>query len=140
MIRGRLRRSFAAAAWLGASGLLALVGCSRGSERTPQTVSGAAVAAAPGRPAPAAQASPADDGQWTMPAKNYAATRYSALDQINTTNVSRLGLAWTFSTGTTHGHEAPPLVVNNTMYVVTPYPNYVYALDLTKPGAPLKWK
>ena len=26
------------------------------------------------------------------------------------------------------------------MYVVTPYPNYVYALDLTKPGAPLKWE
>ncbi len=28
-----------------------------------------------------------DDGQWTMPAKNYASTRYSTLDQINTSNV-----------------------------------------------------
>src|SRR5947209_4895431 len=80
-----------------------------------------------------------DDGQWLMPAKNYASTRYSALDQINTGNVSSLKLAWTFSTGATRGHEAAPLVVNNTMYIVTPFPNSLYALDLTKPGAPMKW-
>jgi PQQ-dependent dehydrogenase (methanol/ethanol family) len=80
-----------------------------------------------------------DDGQWVMAAKNYASTRYSTLDQINTTNVKNLKLAWTFSTGVLRGHEAAPLVVNNTMYIVTPYPNYLYALDLTKPGAPVKW-
>lgn len=80
-----------------------------------------------------------DDGQWTMPAKNYASTRYSTLDQINTQNVGSLRLAWTFSTGLTRGHEAAPLVVNNTMYIVTPWPNILYALDLTKPGAPVKW-
>ncbi len=39
----------------------------------------------------------------------------------------------------TRGHEAAPLVVNNTMYIVTPFPNNLYALDLTKPGAPMKW-
>lgn len=81
----------------------------------------------------------ADDGQWTMPAKNYASMRFSTLDQINTTNVGSLKLAWTFSTGLTRGHEAAPLIVNNTMYIVTPWPNILYALDLTKPGAPLKW-
>lgn len=80
-----------------------------------------------------------DDGQWVMAAKNYANTRYSTLDQISSGNVSSLKLAWTFSTGVTRGHEAAPLIVNNTMYVVTPYPNYLYALDLTKPGAPMKW-
>lgn len=80
-----------------------------------------------------------DDGQWSMAAKNFASTRYSALTELNTTNVSTLKLAWTFSTGLTKGHEAAPLVVNNTMYVVTPWPNLLYALDLTKPGAPLKW-
>ncbi len=80
-----------------------------------------------------------DDGQWIMPAKNYASTRFSTLDQINTGNVKDLKLAWTFSTGVTRGHEAAPLIVNNTMYIVTPYPNYLYALDLTKPGAPMKW-
>ena len=80
-----------------------------------------------------------DGGQWIMPAKNYASTRYSTLDQVNTGNVQNLKLAWTFSTGLTRGHEAGPLVVNNTMYIVTPFPNFLYALDLTKPGAPLKW-
>jgi PQQ-dependent dehydrogenase (methanol/ethanol family) len=80
-----------------------------------------------------------DNGQWTMPAKNYASTRYSTIDQINTSNVGSLKLAWTFSTGTTHGLEAAPLIVNNTMYVVTPFPNNLYALDLTKPGSPMKW-
>src|SRR5207248_7799671 len=77
-----------------------------------------------------------DDGQWPMPAKNYASTRFSTLDQINTTNIKNLKLAWTFSTGLTRGHEAAPLVINNTMYVVTPWPNILYALDLTQPGAP----
>ena len=82
----------------------------------------------------------ADDGQWTMAAKDYASTRYSRLAQINTSNVNQLKVAWTFSLGNTRGEEAAPLVVNNTMYIVTPFPNIVYALDLTKPGAPLKWK
>lgn len=81
----------------------------------------------------------ADDGQWTMAAKNYASTRFSTLDQINAGNASGLKPAWNFSTGLTKGHEAAPLVVNNTMYIVTPWPNLLYALDLTKPGAPVKW-
>jgi glucose dehydrogenase len=84
-------------------------------------------------------ASPVDDGNWSMPGKDYASTRFSALNQINPGNVSKLALSFTFSTGTTKGFEAPPLVVNGTMYVITPYPNILYALDLTKPGAPTKW-
>ena len=80
-----------------------------------------------------------DDGQWTMPAKNYASTRFSTLDQVNSGNVKQLKLAWTFSTGLTRGQEAGPLVVNGTMYIITPWPNLLYALDLTKPGAPRKW-
>src|SRR5207237_10809669 len=80
-----------------------------------------------------------DDGQWVMPAKNYASTRFSALNQIDAGNVKNLRVAWTFSTGHDRGEEAAPLVVNNTMYVVTPFPNILYALDLTQPGAPVKW-
>lgn len=80
-----------------------------------------------------------EDGQWPMPAKNYASTRFSGLGEINTGNVKSLKEAWTFSTGTVRGHEAAPIVVNNTMYVVTPYPNILYALDLTQGGA-VKWK
>jgi PQQ-dependent dehydrogenase (methanol/ethanol family) len=75
-----------------------------------------------------------------MPAKNYASTRFSGLNEVNSGNAQNLKLAWTFSTGVLRGHEAAPIVVNNTMYIVTPYPNIVYALDLTQPGAPLKWK
>ena len=90
-------------------------------------------------PSAAAQGAPAD-GEWTMPSKDYAATRYSGLAQITPTTVKSLHPVWTFSTGTLGGHEGQPLVVNNTMYVVTPYPNVLYAFDLTKDGYPLKWK
>ena len=75
-----------------------------------------------------------------MAAKDYANTRFSGLTQITTANVSKLQPAWSFSTGVLRGQEAAPIVVNGTMYIVTPYPNIVYALDLTKPGAPVKWK
>jgi len=88
---------------------------------------------------PARAASPRDDGNWTMPGKDYASTRFSALSQVTPQNVGKLQVAFTFSTGTTEGFEAPPLVVDNTMYVIAPWPNNVFALDLTKPGAPAKW-
>ena len=45
----------------------------------------------------------------------------------------------TFSTGFLQGHEGNPLVVNNMMYIVTPWPNVLYAIDLTKPGGAVKW-
>src|SRR5438105_5028799 len=80
-----------------------------------------------------------DDGQWARPAKDYASSRYSKLTQINASNVGALRVASTLSLGVNRGQEAAPLVVNNTMYVVTSYPNFVYALDLTKPGAPAEW-
>jgi lanthanide-dependent methanol dehydrogenase len=87
---------------------------------------------------PAPSASPSDDGQWLMPAKNFASTRFSTLAQINRANVNRLQVAFTFSTGLAKGHEAAPLVVRGTMYIVGPYPNNLYALDLANNGA-LKW-
>jgi lanthanide-dependent methanol dehydrogenase len=91
-------------------------------------------------PRPPAFAASAEDGQWAMPAKNYASTRYSGLAEINTDNVKNLQVAFTFSTGVNRGQEAAPLVVGATMYIVTPYPNILYALDLSQPGAPIKWK
>lgn len=83
---------------------------------------------------------PANDGEWTMQARDYANTRYSPLSEININNVASLRTTWTFSDGTLHGHDGAPVVAGNTMYVVTPFPNDAYALDLTKPGAPVKWK
>jgi PQQ-dependent dehydrogenase (methanol/ethanol family) len=94
-----------------------------------------------GAPAAAATAMPAppEDGQWPMPAKNFANTRYSGLEEITTGNVAQMRTAWTFSTGVERGQEAAPIVVGDTMYVVTPYPNILYALDLKNHGA-MKWK
>ncbi len=78
-------------------------------------------------------------GEWRSQARDYANTRYSALHQIDTGNAAKLRIAWTFSDGTENGHEAAPLVVDNTMYVVTPFPDILFALDLTKEGEPIKW-
>src|ERR1700740_1260856 len=86
-----------------------------------------------------ASAAPSDDGQWTMPAKNYAATRYSSLDEINGANVGKLQVAFAFSTGVARGQEAAPIVASNTMFIVTQYRNIAFALDIAKPGAPIKW-
>jgi PQQ-dependent dehydrogenase (methanol/ethanol family) len=83
--------------------------------------------------------SPVADGQWMMPAGDYGNTRYSPLDKINTSNVQNLHVVGTFSTGIPHGHEGAPLVVGSTLYIVTPFPNNLIALDLTQPGFPQKW-
>ncbi len=80
-----------------------------------------------------------DPAQWVMPAGNYASTRYSELNQINATNASKLHPVWTFSTGVLRGHEGGPLVIGNVMYVHTPFPNNVFALDLNDNGKIL-WK
>lgn len=82
---------------------------------------------------------PLASGQWTMPAGDYGNTRFSPLDNINTRNVQNLHVVSTASTGIPHGHEGQPLVVNDTLYIVTPFPNNLIALDLTKPGFPQKW-
>ncbi len=71
---------------------------------------------------------------WANPTGDYANQRYSKLDQINAGNVKDLKVAWTFSTGVLRGHEGAPLVIGNMMYVHTPFPNNVYALDLDKDG------
>jgi PQQ-dependent dehydrogenase (methanol/ethanol family) len=78
--------------------------------------------------------------QWVMTGRTYDLQRYSPLDQISTSNVKNLHVAWTMSTGTLRGHEGNPLVVGSTMYLHSSFPNKVYALDLTKPGAPQIWQ
>ncbi|PSC07044.1 PQQ-dependent dehydrogenase, methanol/ethanol family [Alsobacter soli] len=89
---------------------------------------------------PPLSAAPKDDGQWTMPAKNFANTRYSELNEINLSNVANLRPEFTFSLGVNRGQESPAVMAGNTLYMVSPYPNTLYALDLTKPGAPMKWR
>ena len=76
---------------------------------------------------------------WVMPNGNYSSTRYSELKQITKENVKHLQPVWTFSTGVLRGHEGGPLVMGDVMYVHTPFPNIVYALDLNEPGKVI-WK
>jgi PQQ-dependent dehydrogenase (methanol/ethanol family) len=76
---------------------------------------------------------------WVMPTGDYANTRYSALSQINKDNAGDLQVAWTFSTGVLRGHEGGPLVIGDVMYIHTPFPNIVYALDLNDDGRVI-WK
>jgi lanthanide-dependent methanol dehydrogenase len=129
-VRGIAR--FSGAILLGAL-LLGAPGCTREEPQRGQQPKSATA------PSGATSALDSEDGEWRMPSKNYASTRFSALDQINRSNVRSLKLAWSFSTGVVRGHEAAPIVAGNTMFVITPFPNVLYALDLTQPGAPTKW-
>src|SRR3954470_1134838 len=79
------------------------------------------------------------DGDWPMAMKEGQSTRFSSLAEINTENVGQLKVAWTFGTGVNRGQEAAPIVVGSTMYIITPFPNYLYALDLAQSGQ-MKWK
>ena len=58
--------------------------------------------------------------------REYSVQRLSADDRAN---VSTLTVAFTFPTGVQKGHEAAPIVAGDTMFVVTPFPNILYALD-----------
>lgn len=78
------------------------------------------------------------EGTWAMPNATYEGWNYSELDRINRFNVQDLEVAWTFQTGVTDSHEGQPLVIGNTMYLVTPKPNVLYSLDLTRDGV-INW-
>jgi len=75
---------------------------------------------------------------WASQAGDYSNHRHSTLDQINASNVGNLQVAWTMSTGVLRGHEGSPLVIGNTMYIHTPFPNNVYAINLS--DQTYKWK
>jgi alcohol dehydrogenase (cytochrome c) len=72
--------------------------------------------------------------EWSTPSGTVQGTRFSSLSQINASNAGGLKQEFQFSTGVKAGHQGAPLVVGNTMYVVGPYPNKLFALDLTRPG------
>ncbi|HUI78066.1 MAG TPA: PQQ-binding-like beta-propeller repeat protein [Bryobacteraceae bacterium] len=70
---------------------------------------------------------------WPHYGGTQAAWRYSALDQINVSNVRRLAPAWIFQTGdAADGLQSTPLVIDGVMYVITPH-TQVFALDAATP-------
>ena len=52
---------------------------------------------------------PEETGDWIRPAKDFASTRFSSLNQITADTVKQLGVKATFSTGLNKGHEAAPI-------------------------------
>ena len=104
----------------------------RTMRRIARTLVVAASLAAPHAASAADQPAASD---WPIASKDFAGWRFADLGEITSANVGNLKVAFTFSTGLVRGHEAAPVVVGGTMYIVTPYPNIVYALDLMKPGA-----
>jgi PQQ-dependent dehydrogenase (methanol/ethanol family) len=79
-----------------------------------------------------------DPKNWAMQAGNFENQRYSSLNQINKSNVKNMKVAWTFSTGVLRGHEGGPLVIGDTLFVHSPFPNKVFAIDLETQK--IKWK
>jgi alcohol dehydrogenase (cytochrome c) len=78
-----------------------------------------------------------EPGNWLTYSGNYAAHRFSSLDQINETNVGKLKPVWSFQVQSLQKFETTPLVVNGIMYISEP-PSNVTALDI-KTGRPL-WR
>jgi PQQ-dependent dehydrogenase (methanol/ethanol family) len=117
--------------------LIGVVACSR-ENATPATTGGGT--AEPPRAGQIRFISDVPNGEWRLPAGDFANTRYSPLAQIDTSNVASLKVNSTLSTGINRGHEGNPLVVNGTMYIVTPYPNDLIAIDLSVPGGAMKWR
>ena len=81
-----------------------------------------------------------DPNLWAAPGGDQANTRHSSLNSINTSNVAKLQMVWSQSSGTLRGHEGQPLVVTVNgkpmMYMVSAWPNIVQALDLSDPDRP----
>jgi quinohemoprotein ethanol dehydrogenase len=101
------------AAAIGLSVLFALSACGR----APAAVDEARILRADHEP-----------GNWLTHGRTYDEQRFSPLDQINSGNVSQLGLAWSYELRVPRGAEATPLVVDGVMYVTSAW-SIVYALD-----------
>jgi lanthanide-dependent methanol dehydrogenase len=81
----------------------------------------------------------ANSKNWAMQAGDMFNQRYSKLNQINTGNVGKMQVAWTFSTGVLRGHEGSPLVIDGMMYLHSPFPNKVFAINLNDENK-IVWK
>jgi len=67
--------------------------------------------------------------EWLSYGLDQGETRYSSLNQINTSNVSRLGPEWSYDLGEGGGNqEGTPLVWNGTIYGITNW-SVVFAVD-----------
>jgi len=78
-------------------------------------------------------------GSWLSYGLTQGETRFSPLDRLNTTNVGRLGLSWTYVAGAGGGNqEATPLVWDNTIYGITTW-SVVFAVDARTGKQKWRW-
>ncbi|MCA1828730.1 MAG: PQQ-dependent dehydrogenase, methanol/ethanol family [Myxococcales bacterium] len=119
--------------------LILLVACKKEAPSNLSPQREGAVTAVEGQKPEVRLIAPLANGDWTLPAGDYAHVRYSPLAQITTQNAPNLRMVTALSTGIARGHEGGPLVVGDTLYAVTPFPNNLIAVDLTKPGGQLKF-
>src|SRR5215510_14729829 len=77
--------------------------------------------------------------EWLTYGMTPGETRYSPLKQLDTTNVSRLGLAWSYDIGPGGGgQEATPLVYNGTIFGITNW-SIVFAVDARTGKEKWRW-
>ncbi|HTQ13345.1 MAG TPA: PQQ-dependent dehydrogenase, methanol/ethanol family [Rhizomicrobium sp.] len=69
-----------------------------------------------------------DADEWLAHGRTYSEQRFSPLSDINTSNVSKLGVAWEYQTHSVRGLEATPLMVDGRLYITLPW-SIVVALD-----------
>jgi alcohol dehydrogenase (cytochrome c) len=92
------------------------------------------------RPPQPAATRPVPEGDWRGAGRDHSLTRFSPLTELTPGTVAGLKAQWSFSTGVVRAHEGNPLVVGPVLFVHSPFPNVVFALDLSRPGAPIKWR
>ena len=78
-------------------------------------------------------------GDWPVAGRDGTNTRFSPLAQITAANAAQLQQTLRFNIGIEKGQEAAPIIADGMMFVVGPFPNPVFAFDLSRPGFPLKW-
>ncbi len=98
---------------------------------------GASRAATPYSPVTAERLAAPEPGNWLMYRGNYRGWGYSPLDKITPQNVKKLVPLWSFSTGMTEAHQAPPIVNDGWMFITTPQ-NHVLALDAQ--SGEMRWR
>ena len=78
-----------------------------------------------------------DDNNWILPGKSYSGNRYTALSQIDKTNVANLSMGWRTNIADDGEQEASPIIWNGTLYLSTPHDG-VLALDAS--NGKLRWQ
>src|SRR4051812_20614293 len=79
----------------------------------------------------------ADRTDWRVAGGDAGNTRFSALRQIDTANVARLQVAWTYHTGQAGEIQATPIVVDSVLYTTTPS---LAVIALRADSGTLLWK